>query len=544
MLCLPLFLAFLWFWPSDARGLDIDYKQAVGEDSKADIEDISDDNHSDVGDKHDLNKHDMNFIYQFLVGSPTGIFEEFERMNNEEKLQDSEDADLISDVAPNSSPVVLKPTEYGINERQNKVFWTDEELEAGGGKQVAMKDTGATEDGEASTTVVGNLGRGGRMSKFLVEDATPFTNDVPELSRILIEDTNVGADTPAQDRQLATITMSLDDLSVTNIEDIFQQMVLSLPNTIDKSRAFIVEDIASSNMLGYTVGFSFFLGAFLDSIGEFLVAERSLSELITDQALWFYLGWLWWYAAGFAGPWMFPSTFNGGDPNLVCSSVDFFAMLAESDLNLNINSITSRSQGEMVVLSERLRTDFNLRMGCIVYKKGNYKEAEQVHSVFERMLSLISLHHLLTGPDPVKEDVAVLDQELRQLWDRIPVMVEEVHDEVTIRRANTASIYFFVGLLNLGGLISGALLQATPIDLLNTPPAVAFPGSFLGNVANLTTGGELSNEFYVGEAFLTAGQVFGWGYGYTMTYFLFMEEADPGCGLMDLDSVYSRCESL
>ena len=136
MLCLPLFLAFLWFWPSDARGLDIDYKhQAVGEDTKADIEDISDDNY-------------MNFIYQFLVASPTGIFEEFERMNNEEKLQDYEDADLISDVTPASSPVLLKPTEYGINERQNKVFWTDEELEAGGGKQVAMKDTGATEDGE------------------------------------------------------------------------------------------------------------------------------------------------------------------------------------------------------------------------------------------------------------------------------------------------------------------------------------------------------------------------------------------------------------
>jgi hypothetical protein len=133
-----------WSCPSDARGLDIDYKQAVGED----IEDISDDNHSDVGDKHDLNKHDINFIYQFLVGSPTGIFEEFERMNNEEKLQDYEDADLISDVIPASSPVLLKPTEYGINERQNKVFWTDEELEAGGGKQVAMKDTGATEDGE------------------------------------------------------------------------------------------------------------------------------------------------------------------------------------------------------------------------------------------------------------------------------------------------------------------------------------------------------------------------------------------------------------
>ena len=179
-------------------------------------------------------------------------------------------------------------------------------------------------------------------------------------------------------------------------------------------------------------------------------------------------------------------------------------------------------------------------MGCIVHKKGSYKEAEQVHSVFERMLSMISLHHLLTGPNPGQEDIAVLDQELSQLWGRIPVMVEEVHDAVTIRRANTAGIYFFVGLLNLAGLISGALLQATPIDILATPPAVAFPGAFFGNVANLTTGGQLSNEFFIGEGLFAAGQIFGWGYGYTMTYFLFMEEADPGCGLIDLDNVYSR----
>ena len=27
---------------------------------------------------------------------------------------------------------------------------------------------------------------------------------------------------------------------------------------------------------------------------------------------------------------------------------------------------------------------------------------------------------------------------------------------------------------------------------------------------------------------------------YYMTYFLFLEEADPGCGLVDLDDVYSR----
>jgi len=535
MLWLPFLLFLQWFGHIDARGLAIDYRQAVEDNvAKADTKDLSDDDHSGAGDNHNI-----NFIYQFLTRSHADMFEEIKKLNDEEKTQDYEE-NVKEDAGQKAAslPVLLKPSEDGINERQNKVYWTDEELEAL--EQVARMET----EGEATapTTEVGSLGRGGRMSKFLAGDS--FANNVPELSRILIEDTNVGADTPAQDRQLATITMSLDDLSVVNIEDNFQQIVMSLPNIIDKSRAAIVEGIATTNMVGYTVGFSYFLGAFLDTIGDFLVEERFLSELITDQALWFLMGWLWFYAAGFAGPWLFPSTFGAGNPNLVCSSVDFFAMLAESDLNLNINSITSRSQGEMAILSQRLRTDFNSRLGCIVHKKGKYKEAEQVHNVFERMLSLISLHHHLTGPDPGQEDIAVLDQELRQLWDRIPVLVEEVHEAVTISRANTAKVYFFVGLLNLGGLISGALLQATPIDITGTPPVAAAPGAFFGNVANITTGGQFSNEFYVGEGLLVAGQIFGWGYGYTMTYFLFMQDADPGCGLLDLDNVYSRYQRL
>ena len=31
-----------------------------------------------------------------------------------------------------------------------------------------------------------------------------------------------------------------------------------------------------------------------------------------------------------------------------------------------------------------------------------------------------------------------------------------------------------------------------------------------------------------------------WGYGYWMTYFLFLETAEPGCGPMDRDDVYSK----
>ena len=31
-----------------------------------------------------------------------------------------------------------------------------------------------------------------------------------------------------------------------------------------------------------------------------------------------------------------------------------------------------------------------------------------------------------------------------------------------------------------------------------------------------------------------------WGYSYSMTYFLFLEAADPGCGALDRDDVYSK----
>ena len=70
---LLLVLALQWSCLIDARGLAIDYKQAVGEDTvaKADTEDISGDNRSDISDTHN-----MNFIYQFLTGNPTGMFEE------------------------------------------------------------------------------------------------------------------------------------------------------------------------------------------------------------------------------------------------------------------------------------------------------------------------------------------------------------------------------------------------------------------------------------------------------------------------------------
>ena len=85
--------------------------------------------------------------------------------------------------------------------------------------------------------------------------------------------------------------------------------------------------------------------------------------------------------------------------------------------------------------------------------------------------------------------------------------------------------------------ICGTLLQIVPIGLGGAPgPGVAaFPGAFVPS-AN----GQFSNDFFIGEGMFAVAQGFGWGYGYYAPYFLYMEEADPGCGVVELDNVYSR----
>eukprot|EP00092_Neocalanus_flemingeri_P034438 GFUD01037447.1.p1 GENE.GFUD01037447.1~~GFUD01037447.1.p1 ORF type:complete len:328 (+),score=86.71 GFUD01037447.1:350-1333(+) len=263
---------------------------------------------------------------------------------------------------------------------------------------------------------------------------------------------------------------------------------------------------------------------------------------------------------------MFPSTFNGfagpyltypptsstmsGDPYLGCSSMDYFSMLADSDLSLNIATITSRPVGEMSVLTARLRTDFNSKLGCIVHKKGKYKEATQVHAEFEKMLGLITFHHLLSSPVPGQADLLTLDQEMGSIWIQVPLLVEEAHAALTTRRANTAAIVFFVGLLNLLGAISGNLMIIFPLlkngDIeagLGPGGGIIEPRSVDEPIGDVDENPRFPNYLKHGEASLIAGMN-GWGYGYYMTYFLFLEEADPGCGLVDLDDVYSRYQQL
>jgi len=445
-------------------------------------------------------------------------------------------------------PKLLVPKIEGSYGRQNKIYWTDEELTskfASNEHSIEKEKSEATESSlrKSHSTGVSNVKeRIYEKSQKNYTDANIFDVIDPHVDIISKEDKFYKSF--AQDRQFA---MSLSDLSVNTIQDIFEETMLKLPNDIDLARDIIIEKIAKKNMLGYTIAFGYFLGAALDTIADFLFNERFLTDIILDRCLWFHLGWLWFYAAGFAGPWLFPSTFNGGDPDLLCSSEDFFTMLADTELNTDISSITSGSESEVLILSERLRLVFRSRLNCIVGKRKQYPEAEFVHGTFERILDLINLHHRVNTPVRQETGLDLLDAELRRIWDNLPVLVEEVHSDVTASRANRSRIFVFIGLLNLIASIFGVLMELCGAEYANIPgiPGGApFIDAINSNLKTFIVDGRFSNDFVLGEGFYAVAEFFGWGYSYHMTYFLFVEEADPGCGLEEMDNVYSRYQQL
>jgi len=296
--------------------------------------------------------------------------------------------------------------------------------------------------------------------------------------------------------------------------------------------------LLQKNMLGYTIASGFFIGASLDSISDLLRNQRNFTEIFTVGCLWYQLGWTWFYAVGYAGPWLFPSTFNGGDPNLLCSSEDLLSILADTDLNTNLGSITtSKSESEVFILSERLRLVFRSRLNCIVGKKDKYSEAEYVHGIFERLLDMINLHHGLTAPVQQVNDLDLVDAELLRIWDNMSILVQEVYDDVTASRALRSQIYVFIGMLNLIASIIGIFLETCSVDFTN------IPGGPVGAPFINIVDERFTNDFLLGHGLAAVAEQ-SWGYSYHMTYFLFVEEADPGCGLEDMDNVYSRHQQL
>ena len=87
-------------------------------------------------------------------------------------------------------------------------------------------------------------------------------------------------------------------------------------------------------------------------------------------------------------------------------------------MTLNINP------AESVIL-----VDFQSRVGCIVNKKSEYKEALLVAQAFDSLIFLTSLPGQLSAsppPDPTPRDLSLLDSELLDIWAEIILLTDQV----------------------------------------------------------------------------------------------------------------------
>ena len=140
-----------------------------------------------------------------------------------------------------------------------------------------------------------------------------------------------------------------------------------------------------------------------------------------------------WYGPGDGGPWFFPEIFNGGNPNLECSSEDFFSLLSDNQFRNQrsiLTQIMSMSQLGMEVFKEIFARDFYSKLGCIVDKEAKYKESAEVISEFQKLLFSMSLYHQLTSTSNKSETnselLKILDKQIGEVWDEIGKLTEEV----------------------------------------------------------------------------------------------------------------------
>jgi len=261
-------------------------------------------------------------------------------------------------------------------------------------------------------------------------------------------------------------------------------------------------------------------------------------------------------------PWMNPDIFNGGDPNLLCSSTDYIFLFNDLDLRANINSFSEKSPGEALLLRERLTRDFNLRLGCILQHADKYKEAFEVSYAFQSMMLMVNLHNQLDTrlkPAPSLNDLQLLDRELEYLWDEIILLTEQVYGEVSDRRASTALIYVMIGFFNFMGMVGGIIMYAAfagkrfeevwnkdkhdwIIPNYSDLPVVEKLHQLVQEILQWIFIENPPPSYFlmsIGSVFWTAAPI-GWGYAYWMAYLMFVEAADPGCGSIDREEVYNR----
>jgi len=369
--------------------------------------------------------------------------------------------------------------------------------------------------------------------------------------------------TPAQDRQLllpapaGDVGPAIFVFDLPFLEQKYTELVQSLPLIIDDARDVITETIATKKMLGNTIIAGFMVGAILDTVAVVMLKPHSLAHavtlIVTEKYYQAALHFLWWYAFGFSGPWMFPATFGAGSPEIQASSRDYFQLLRDHDLTLNIQSFTEKSPIVATLLIENLKRDFSERFGEIIRQR-EYVEAETVVETFNQMISLVSHHSQLTGPlaaDPVEADLALLDQSLESLWDEMRLIEGEVTVDIRARRAETAAINVFIALLNMGGMIANVIMNSGVVKILSEDANLDLDkmrekdiSDKISDVVSWLTEEDPPTSIYIWELGVAALIVapLCWGYSYTFAYLLFLESVEPGCG--PGDQIYARNSDL
>ena len=439
-----------------------------------------------------------------------------------------------------------------VNEREDKIHWTDGEL-----YQLKQNEVRIQNENDKTRNQVYSkqeqLGASHQQASIKQVKTNEGDSDKAVAAWSELEppsDRREGKEseevtlTPATDRQQRV------QLSAALLAERYTELVQALPGRLEAAREVIVRSVATKNMMGYTFVAAYIIGAILDTVAILLLYPNSLAHaltlVLTDSWSKSSLHWIWWYAFGFSGPWMFPRTFNGGDPDIRAGSEQYFTLLSDLDLTLNIQSFTEKSPAAALILSEKFRREFETRLGPIVNKRGEYLEAELVQQTFNEMLSLVSYHSKLSpGPPATTTDLDLLDSELQSLWREIRDLVVDTHSEVSARRAETAAIYIFIALLNIGGMLGGVFLAVAKVHeemgKLSEDEKDKDHYEKLTDVANwlfMDHHPSVHVKELGGAALILAN--LGWGYSYSFIYLLFLEQYDPGCGTIQLDDVYAR----
>jgi len=325
------------------------------------------------------------------------------------------------------------------------------------------------------------------------------------------------------------------------------ELKLLLPTAVDNAVQTITESIAKRNMVDYTIGASFIFAAAVDTVSEFFIQERNLLELFTELEAIFINGYLWFYAIGFAGPFLIGLE----DPVQDCSSLDVIKLLDEFELDAQ--SVVNMTRLQLFLFSSKFRTSAEKQLFCVISKTDRFVDAAVVKTIVDESIDVIQLiYSFAIAPPPtlpaasgdisevklseLQKDLDELDNELHAIWNVLETQVVEAYNFAYASRVSQNIIKVLIGIPNVLGLVFGILSVAETLDAGNIPGAADIPGVLADATTTAMTEGRVTNEFFIGELLNILGHQ-GWGYGYYAPLFTAIIDPTPECGVHQFHDV-------